>query len=124
MDIPYPEPSEDRFEFLENNETQQRINNNVRIPRRGPEWFVSRRTPNTLGCVQRVAADQDLQRTLQQQQIASNYSADSEAQERNYQIDRHNFTYIRVKKQTNQIGPFVFWEKLADPNLIKADVLF
>ena len=89
MDIPYPEPSEDRFEFLENNETQQRINNNVRIPRRGPEWFVSRRTPNTLGCVVRVAADQELQRTLQQRQtIGYNYSADSEGQEVNYQIGR------------------------------------
>ena len=90
-DIPYPEPSEDRFEF-EDNETQQRISNNVRNPRRGPEWFVNRRTPNTLGCVSRLTVDHELQRTLQQQQIASNYSADSEAQERNYQIGRHFLT--------------------------------
>jgi hypothetical protein len=94
VDISYPEPSEDRYEFQENNETQQRISNNVRIPRRGPHWFVNRKTPNTLDCVMRMTADPELQRTLQQQTIASNYSADSEIQERNYQIGRHTFTYI------------------------------
>ena len=91
MDIPYPEPSEDRFEFPENNENQQRIRN-VRIPRRGgPQWFVNRKTPNTLGCVMRVAVDPDLQRTLQQT-VASNYFVNSEVQEENYQIGRHNIS--------------------------------
>ena len=87
VEIPYPELTEDQYEFQD--ERQQRISNNVRIPNRGPQWFVNRRTPNTLGCVVRVAADEELQRTLQQQQtIASNYSADSEGQEVNYQIGR------------------------------------
>ena len=90
VDIPYPELSEDRYEFQDNNnERQERINNNVRTASRGPQWFVNRRTPNTLGCVVRVAADQELQRTLQQQQtIGYNHSADSEGQEVNYQIGR------------------------------------
>ena len=87
VEIPYPELSEDQYEFQD--ERQQRISNNVRIPRRGPQWFQNRRTPNTLGCVVRVAADPGLERTLQQQIITSNYSDDSEGQERNYQIGRH-----------------------------------
>ena len=87
VEISYPELSEDQYEFQD--ERQQRISNNVRIPNRGPQWFVNRRTPNTLGCVVRVAADPGLQRTLQQQIISSNYSDDSEGQERNYQIGRH-----------------------------------
>ena len=87
VEIPYPELSEDQYEFQD--ERQQRISNNVRIPRRGPEWFVSRRTPNTLGCVQRVAADQELQRTLQQPLMAFNYSGDLDVREENYQIGRH-----------------------------------
>ena len=89
VEIPYPELSEDQYEFQD--ERQQRIINNVRIPRRGPQWFQNRRTPNTLGCAVRVVADPDSQRTLQQQIIASNYSDDSEFQERNYQIGRHTY---------------------------------